>query len=186
MLQDLTANKHCEAALHPFNKLMLSGRIDPEFYAIFLHNQYIMYMELETIATQHSIIDGLYDIRRAYTIKADRDELWIKDKTFPILPVISQYSDHLDHLSKTDPDRLFAHIFARHLGNLNDSQPITKRVPGKGLMFQFIDPEKSKQDIISRVTDELADEVNICYNFMIQTYNEMMNLNVNKQMDIIN
>lgn len=182
-LKDLTYEKHREAETQPFIKILFSGRIDPDYYATFLHNQHPIYEFLEVHAMLHGLLDGLPDIRRAQKIHADYMELWGEDRPHaPILPVVKDYLDYIKQLHETNPQALFAHIYVRHMGDLAGGQMIAKRIPGKGTMYQFEDAEALKAAIRERLTDDMADEANRCFDFAIRMFQEMMTLDMNKQM----
>ena len=38
---------------------------------------------------------------------------------------------------KDDADKLMAHVYVRHMGDLSGGQMIAKRVPGEGRMYKF-------------------------------------------------
>lgn len=181
-LKDLTYEKHKEAETQPFIKVLFSGRIDPRFYATFLHNQHPVYEFLEVNAMLHGLLDGLVDIRRAPKINADYLELWTEEQHAPTLPVVKDYLDYIKNLSETNPQALFAHIYVRHMGDLAGGQMIAKKVPGKGTMYQFEDVDSLKAAIRERLSDDMAEEANRCFDFAIRMFQEMMTLDMNKQM----
>jgi len=175
-LRDLTKEAHTNAERQEFVKILFSGTIDPKLYATFLKNQHPCYELLEVFAMVHGLLNGLPDIRRAPAILSDFQELWSDDDgDAQMLPVVKQYLDHIMSI-KDDPKKLMAHIYVRHMGDLAGGQMISKKVPGSGKMYQFQDPDALKAAIRERISDDMADEAVICFDFATQLFKEMMEL----------
>jgi heme oxygenase len=186
-LRELTAAKHKEAETQPFVKVLFSGKINPDLYATFLFNQHPMYDVLEAFARANGLLDDLPDIRRALKINEDFRELWGNRAERPAdLKVTKDYLDHLKMLATTKPELLMAHVYVRHMGDLAGGQMIAKKVPGSGLMYQFQDPDALKAGIRSRITDELADEANVCFDFATRMFQELMELDIPKTVETAN
>lgn len=183
-LKELTAEKHKSAERQEFVKVMFSGNIHPDFYATFLANQHPVYEYLELHSMLHRIVAGMpVEIRRAPAILEDLQELWTKEDKPVILPVVNDYLDHITKLSNTDPEKLMAHIYVRHMGDLAGGQMIAKRVPGSGKFYQFNDPDTLKTAIRERIDDSLADEANVCFDFAIKLFQQLMELDIPKYKD---
>jgi heme oxygenase len=175
-LRDLTKDAHTNAERQEFVKILFSGTINPKLYATFLKNQHPCYEILEVCAMPHGLLTGLPDIRRAPAILSDFDELWPnQDEKVTILPIVKDYMDHIMSI-KDDPKRLMAHIYVRHMGDLAGGQMIAKKVPGAGRMYQFQDPDALKAAIRERISDDMADEAKVCFEFATQMFKEMMEL----------
>ena len=175
-LRELTKDAHTNAERQEFVKILFSGTINPKLYATFLKNQHPCYEILEVCAMPHGLLTGLPDIRRAPAILSDFDELWPnQDEKVTILPVVKDYMDHIMSI-KDDPKRLMAHIYVRHMGDLAGGQMIAKKVPGAGRMYQFEDPDALKAAIRERISDDMADEAKVCFEFATQMFKEMMEL----------
>jgi len=176
-LKEATKDNHTRAERQPFVKILFSGNVDPTLYAQYLKNQYQCYAILETCAMDHEIFKELPDFRRAPLIDADFKELWGEDnEELPVqLPVIEDYSNYIMSI-KDDPEKLMAHVYVRHLGDLAGGQMISKRVPGHGKYYQFEDADLLKTAIRERINDNMADEANLCFEYAIQLFDEMMTL----------
>ena len=68
-----------------------------------------------------------------------------------------------------------AHIYTRHMGDLSGGQMIRKKIPGKGKLYDFQDPDGLKKAIRERLNDDMADEAKICFEFATKLFQEMMN-----------
>lgn len=178
-LKELTHAKHKAAETQPFVKILFSGKINPDLYATFLFNTHPLYDLLETYAMAFGQLHGLLDIRRAPKINEDFREIWKNRTDRPVdIPMVKDYLDHIKHLAETAPHKLFSHIYVRHMGDLAGGQMISKRVPGSGLYYQFADPDALKAAIRERLTDDMADEANICFDFAARMFEEMMNVDL--------
>jgi len=178
-LKDLTHAKHKEAETQPFVKVLFSGKINPDLYATFLFNTHPLYDLLETYAMALGQLNDLPDIRRAPKINEDFREIWGNRAERPVdLPVVKDYLDHIKHLAETTPEKLFSHIYVRHMGDLAGGQMISKRVPGAGLYYQFADPDALKTAIRERLSDDMAEEANVCFDFAARMFKEMMEVDL--------
>jgi len=176
-LRDLTHEAHKNAERQEFVKILFSGSINPKLYAVFLKNQHPCYEILEVCAMPHLLLHGLPDVRRAPAIHADFEELWDDDVDGKphILPTTEKYIKYILSI-KDDPKRLMAHIYVRHMGDLAGGQMISKKVPGTGRMYQFEDPEALKIAIREKISDDMADEAVVCFEFATQMFKEMLDL----------
>jgi heme oxygenase len=175
-LKDLTHDAHKNAERQEFVKIMFSGNINPKLYATFLKNQHPCYEILEVCAMPHLLLHGLPDIRRAPAILSDFRELWSEaDGEAKILPTTNRYIEYILSI-KDQPDRLMAHIYVRHMGDLAGGQMIAKKVPGAGRLYQFENPEILKMAIRERISDNMADEAKVCFQFATDMFKDMMEL----------
>ena len=69
-----------------------------------------------------------------------------------------------------------AHIYVRHMGDLAGGQMIAAKVPGSGRMYKFENPEVLKMAIRERISDDMADEAKVCFEFATQMFKEMLDL----------
>jgi heme oxygenase len=175
-LKDLTHDAHKNAERQEFVKIMFSGNINPKLYATFLKNQHPCYEILEVCAMPHLLLHGLPDIRRAPAILSDFRELWSEaDGEAKILPTTNRYIEYILSI-KDQPERLMAHIYVRHMGDLAGGQMIAKKVPGAGRLYQFENPEILKMAIRERINDDMANEAKVCFQFATDMFKDMMEL----------
>jgi|TARA_B100000586_G_scaffold251404_1_gene210569 heme oxygenase len=172
-LKELTKDVHGNAERQSFVKVLMSGEIDPELYAMFLANQHPMYDVLEALAGAKGLLNDLPDIRRAPAIHEDYKELWTSDEPAPMLDVTKKYLDHIRGI-QDDEVKLFAHVYTRHMGDLSGGKMIALKVPGEGRLYKFKEPDTLKAKIRERLTDDMADESKICFEFATQTFREML------------
>lgn len=176
-LKELTWEHHKNAERQAFVKEMFAKepQISAERYATYLFNQHPQYNMLEMFAMMHGLFDGMPSLRRAPAIHEDYQELWgeANPNQPPLMPVVKEYMNHLLTI-KDDPEKLMAHVYVRHMGDLSGGQMISKRVPGSGKFYQFDqDHDELKEMIRSRINDDMAEEAKLCFEFATQMFKEL-------------
>lgn len=172
-LKELTWEHHKNAERQAFVKELLGG-ITEERYATFLFNQHPQYNIIEMFAMAQGLLDDL-PIRRAPAIHDDYQELWGigNPNQPPLLPVVKEYMNHVMTI-KDDPEKLMAHIYVRHMGDLSGGQMIAKRVPGEGRVYQFEgDKDQLKEAIRAKTNDSMAEEAKLCFDFATKLFQQM-------------
>ena len=175
-LKELTWNHHQNAERQEFVKVLMSGQINPRFYATYLWNQHKKYDILEAMAGAAGVLDGLPDIRRKNKIEQDFLELWDLDNMPILVDSTGEYVKHMKDLIG-DPDRLMAHVYVLHMGDLSGGQMIRKKVPGAGRMYDF-DTDKAalKEAIRAKTDDSMADEAKWVFESATSLFLELMEL----------
>jgi heme oxygenase len=64
-LKELTADVHAEAESQPFIKSIFAGNVDKDKYTSYLYQLVHVYSLIELLASNHSIFDGIEDLKRA-------------------------------------------------------------------------------------------------------------------------
>lgn len=173
-LKELTWSHHQNAERQAFVKELMSGDITSERYADYLYNQYLMYRELENAAEAHGLFEDLEAVKRTQAILDDFNEIWIALTPPAPKPVTIEYMDHIKSISN-DKDKLMAHLYVRHMGDLSGGQMIAKRVPGSKKFYQFSeDVPALKEKIRSKLDDSMADEAKICFDFAAKLFEQML------------
>lgn len=174
-LKELTAEAHRQAETHPFVKLIFSGNITKEQYARYLLNQQYCYAVLEAFANDAGILDDLPGICRADKIQEDLVELEVDVPDLPTFKVTESVNDYFNHLGtiKDDPQKLLAHIYVRHMGDLFGGQMIAKKVPSSGKFYQFENPDELKTAIRAKLDDSLAEEALVCFSYATKLFDEL-------------
>ena len=170
-LKELTWENHKNAERQTFVKEMFSGNITVERYLDFLHNQHPQYNVLEQFCKLHNLLD----VEIAPKIHQDILELQqnVQGYVPTVYPVVKEYLDYLLTI-KDDVEKLLAHVYVRHMGDLSGGQMIAKRVPGPGNMYKFDeDTEVIKDKIRLRLNDSMAEEAKVCFDFATQLFKEM-------------
>ena len=73
-----------------------------------------------------------------------------------------------------DPQKLMAHIYVRHMGDLTGGQMNRKRSPVEGRYQQFdCDVNEYKDKIRAKCNDDMAAEAKICFDYATELFKEM-------------
>ena len=185
-LKELTWEHHKNAERQEFVKELMSGDITTKRYATFLFNQHPQYNLLEVLSMLHDLLD----LRRGPQIHDDYQELWgeTNPNQPPLLPVVKDYMDHLMTI-KDDPNKLMAHIYVRHMGDLSGGQMIKRKVPGKGTMFEFdtdVPLKEIKDTIRNKTNDDMVEEAQFAFESATKVFQEMMELDIEPYLEQTN
>ena len=127
------------------------------------------------MAMGHGLFNDLPDIMRSKYIMEDFRELWPKDEKPPQHTMATKkYLTHMRSIMD-EPDKLMAHVYVRHMGDLSGGQMIKKKVPGAGKFYDFEgDVKEIKEAIRAKTNDTMADEAKICFDYATELFKDMM------------
>jgi len=182
-LKELTWEHHKQAERQEFVKVILSGKIHPEFYATYLWNQHKKYDLLEALAGAAGLLNNISEVRRKNNIEQDYLELWPYDYPATIVPSVEKYIEYMrDKIS--DPSALMAHVYVLHMGDLSGGQLISKKIPGSGRLYHFDrDIETLKEKIRAKTDDWMADEARVCFDFATELFQDLMELDCERYLE---
>lgn len=170
-LKELTAEKHKEAESQPFIKSIFAGKVDKEQYIDYLYQLLYVYKVLERLADIHGLFNDMENLKRTSEIEKDYSEMI----TFPPYPQVREstenYVTYLNSISH-EPEKLMAHIYVRHMGDLFGGQMLAKLVPGPNNMFVFKDIPYLINKVRSKLDISMADEANKAFQFNIDILKE--------------
>ena len=172
-LKELTWEHHQNAERQEFVKVLMSGKINPNFYATYLWNQHKKYDLMEALAGAHQLLADL-PIHRKQAIEQDFLELWHEKEPPVILPSTNEYIEHMKTIMD-NPDAIMAHIYVHHMGDLSGGQMIKRKVPGEGRMYQFEgDVKEIKEKIRTKIHDGMADEAKYAFTCATKLFQDLM------------
>ena len=174
-LRDITKDLHHEAETTKFAKLLLSGKIEKADYRNYLYQLLAVYDPIEWYAGRQGMFAKMPGLPRLRAIHADFVEL--DDGSYHYLtPATLEYQAYLHKLGN-DPERkhlIKAHLYCRHMGDLNGGQIIKRQVPfTSGKFYEFDDADALKVQIRSELTDDLGDEARIAFEFAIKMMRDL-------------
>lgn len=174
-LRKLTWENHKKAERTKFMQRLLKRNITDYQYYVYLKNQTEAYRTLEYHASLLGMFDfekdDLYPILRTANMLEDVIEIESDGVLThpPILPSVEKYKEYIEEI-KNDEDKLLAHVYVRHMGDLSGGQIIKKLIPGPTRVYDFnADAEDLKNAVRKRLHDGLVDEANKCF-VMVQEF----------------
>lgn len=174
-LRQLTLDNHKRAERSNFIRRLLKREMTPYQYYVYLSNQLLCYYVLESTATDRRMLKGLEKIKRSVNISKDLAELE-REYGFDLVTHLKSTDKYINYINtiSSDPDRLMAHIYVRHMGDLSGGQMIKKLVPGSGLHYQFDeDVNLLKDKIREKLHDGMATEANVCFDMIHEFFEEL-------------
>jgi len=178
-LREITKDLHHEAETTRFAKLLLSGKISKEDYANYLYQLLPIYGPIEFGNRMLGHFANIQGIERLPAIYQDFMELAGPEHKFVWLPQTLAYHDYLVQLTNDLERRhlLKAHLYCRHMGDLNGGLIIKKQVAhiSSGKFYEFANPDQLKVAIRAELTDQLGDEARVAFEWAIKMMRDLYN-----------
>jgi heme oxygenase len=167
-LKELTADKHREAENTPFMKAVFNRTLPKDLWIDWTYQKTLFYGAIEGAAGAHGLLMDLPDIQRAFYLWEDFYEMWDTKTPKPTFrPVVVEYYMYLRSISH-EPDRVMAHFYTWHMGDLFGGQMIKKIVDASHNSLEFDDAQMLKEKIRSKINDSMGDEANIAFDWAIR------------------
>lgn len=178
-LKEITKDLHHEAETTKFAKVLLSGKITKQEYANYLYQMVLIYNIIEIGNKIEGNFINLPGLERTHLIYQDFIELAGVDHSYQWLNTTLEYYNYLLELVRDQSQRakIKAHLYCRHMGDLNGGQIIKKQVAhiSKGRFYDFHNADELKISVRSELTDELGDEARVAFQWAIKMMKELYN-----------
>ena len=181
-IKELVWEEHKNAERQEFVKILMSGEINPELYATYLYNQLNCYVELEKWSNHNGLFRHTPGLQRAENINKDFTKLWTKSEKPVITQSTKEYVEHINTITD-DPEKLYAHIYVRHLGDLSGGQMIARKVPAKKYYDFGANGQEWKRIVKETINNYLGayemnvvPEAKLCFNYATRLFGEMNDL----------
>jgi heme oxygenase len=161
-LREATSALHSKAEKMEFNQRMFRGELSQDEYLNYLIQQSYIFQEIEGRNLPHP------NLKRLDAIHNDITELG--GYTFKISKPTTDYVVYLGDLNQTD---LNAHIYLNYLALAYGGQMMKTKVPGSGKMYDFENMMECVGSIRAIQNDEMADEVNKGFQYIINILDEL-------------
>lgn len=167
-LKDLTLEKHKEAESTPFMKAVFKKTLPSSLWADWTYQKSLFYGTIEGCAGACGLLRDLPDIRRAFYLYLDFQDLWDKNTTRPeYRAVVVDYHNYLLSIG-TDSNRIMPHLYVWHMGDMFGGQMIKKIVPGPHRNLEFQDIGTLMTNIRAKLDDSMANEANLAFDWAIK------------------
>lgn len=169
-LRDLTAASHAAAEDTKFMKAVFAKTLPLDIWADFLYQKWLFYGAIENKASSLGLLKDLDDIRRTLAIYDDYCELTALRGNHAFRQVSKDYQQYI--LSLTDPNKIMAHLYTWHMGDMHGGQMIAKTINTPRRHLDFIDRPELIKKVRAKLDDSMADEANIAFGWAIKIMNE--------------
>lgn len=132
-LRERTRLLHCRAERSGVMRDLLRGRIDPRRYLRLLESLLPVYRALEDGLRRHLELPSLAPFAHPGILRAERlaeDAATLAGRLGPgggALPAGLDYARRIEEVAGSQPERLLAHAYVRHMGDLSGGQ-IVRRI----------------------------------------------------------
>jgi heme oxygenase len=166
-LKDLTAEKHKEAESTPFMKAVFLQTLPSDLWTDFTYQKTLFYGTIEGAAGACGLLRDLPDMRRAFYLYMDFVEMNKDNVQHEYNKVARAYHDYLLSINK-DADKVMAHLYTWHMGDLFGGQMIKKIVDAPHRALEFDDMKLLMTNIRAKLNDNMADEANVAFEWAIK------------------
>jgi len=166
-LKDLTAAKHAEAESTPFMKAVFAKTLPFDLWVDWTYQKWLFYGAIEGAAGANRLLGDLPDLRRAFYLAMDYQEMNGNNPRHEFRPVVIDYYNYLLSISK-DPNKIMAHLYTWHMGDMFGGQMIKKIVPGAHRNLEFEDARTLMTNIRAKLDDSMGDEANVAFDWAIR------------------
>lgn len=167
-LKEFTAEKHKEAESTLFMKSVFAKTLPMNLWADWTYQKTLFYGAIEGAAGANRLLSDLPDLRRAFYLYLDFDEMWDKNTPRPTFrPVVVEYYNYLLSIGK-DPDKIMAHLYTWHMGDLFGGQMIKKIVDAPHRSLDFTDAKTLMTNIRGKLNDSMGEEANVAFDWAIR------------------
>lgn len=165
-LKDLTSAKHAEAESTPFMKAVFAKTLPFDLWVDWTYQKWLFYGAIEGAAGANRLLGDLPDLRRAFYLFMDYNEMNTDRKKHEFRPITIDYYNYLISIAN-DPDKIMAHLYTWHMGDMFGGQMIKKIVPGAHRNLEFEDTRTLITNIRAKLDDSMGDEANVAFDWAI-------------------
>jgi heme oxygenase len=166
-LKDLTSAKHAEAESTPFMKAVFAKTLPFDLWVDWTYQKWLFYGAIEGAAGANRLLGDLPDLRRAFYLFMDYNEMNVERKKHEFRPIAIDYYKYLISIAN-DPNKIMAHLYTWHMGDMFGGQMIKKIVPGAHRNLEFEDARTLITNIRAKLDDSMGDEANIAFDWAIR------------------
>jgi len=171
-LKELTRDKHAAAEGTRFMKAVFDQTLPMSLWIDYTYQKHLWYREIETQAKKFGLIDGLPGIERADLIAKDYKEMMTgKLSEYHVYKEITK--DYVSYIRKLDdPQRVLAHLYTWHMGDLFGGQMIKKIIDAPHSHLDFENAKDLMFVLRGMLDDSMADEANVAFDWAIKILGE--------------
>lgn len=170
-LKELTLHQHRAAEQTRFMQAVIQKQLPTEVWTDFIFQKTLIYKGLEGLAGAYCGCNQVPDLYRAFLLYQDFKEL-SHNQQYNFKKSTLEYYDYIQTLAG-HPNRIMAHVYVWHMGDLFGGQMIRRLTPGSNLALQFDNKDTLVAFIRSKCDDSMAEEANLAFEYAIKIMNEL-------------
>jgi heme oxygenase len=177
-LKELTKDSHTAAEKTPFMKSVFKGTMTQDIWADWTYQKSLFYNAIESSADAAVLLIGMHDLRRTFLLLSDYKAMVKTDTVTYYKKSVLDYYQYIMNLYP-NRDRIMAHLYVWHMGDLHGGQMIKKVLPFSHKNLEFDRPDSLKSMIRQQLDDSMAEEANVAFNWAIRMmgeYDEQFNI----------
>lgn len=166
-LKDLTKDKHAAAESTAFMKAVFASKMPMTVWVDYTFQKALWYNAIEEQAERMGLLKDLQGIKRSQLIMQDyyaMEKPLASYNTFAA--VTKDYTSYVRALQ--DPKKVLAHLYTWHMGDMFGGQMIKKMIDAPHSHLEFENTKELIESMRPMLTDDLADEANIAFEWAIK------------------
>lgn len=173
-LKDLTAAKHELAEQTKFMRAVFDKVMPKDVWTDFTYQKWLWYATIESKAAKMGLITEMHEICRSELIYNDFCNMNPSLSTnYVFKQSTREYNEYLQSIS--DPAKIMAHLYTWHMGDMYGGQMISKIIDAPHTHLIFNDRLNLISQVRAKLTDSMADEANIAFDWAIRIMSEYDN-----------
>lgn len=165
-LKELTAQKHTEAESTKFMQAVFARNLPIDLWIDWTYQRSHFYGFIEGAAGINGLLDDLPGINRSFLLYQDFREMNRDNTQYKFRKPVVDYREYLMSIAN-DPNKIMAHVYTWHMGDMFGGQAIKKIVPGSHKSLEFKDAKMLIERIRTKLDDSMADEANLAFDWAI-------------------
>jgi heme oxygenase len=170
-LKDLTKDSHTAAEKTKFMKAVFKNQMPAEIWTDWLYQKSLFYNAIESCADSAGLLIGMSDLKRTFALLSDYRSMFDTYTRPSYRKTTLNYYQYIMNLYP-DRDRIMAHLYVWHMGDLHGGQMIKKIVAGSHRSLEFDRRDTLITLVRQQLDDSMAAEANIAFDWAIQLMNE--------------
>ena len=166
-LKELTADSHAAAENTKFMKAVFAKTLPHDTWADWTLQKSLFYGAIEGAAGANRLLGDLPDLRRAFYLNMDYNEMIEGKLRHAYRPVVVEYYNYILSISN-EPNKIMAHLYTWHMGDMFGGQMIKQLAPGPHRNLEFEDAHTLITNIRAKLDDSMGDEANVAFDWAIR------------------
>jgi heme oxygenase len=166
-LKELTAEKHQAAETTPFMKAVFAKTLPADVWADWTYQKWLFYGAIEGAAGANRLLGDLPDLRRTFYLAMDYAEMNKDNPRHQFRPIVIEYYNYLLSIAN-DPNKIMAHLYTWHMGDMFGGQMIKKIVDAPHRNLEFADARTLMTNVRAKLDDSMGEEANVAFDWAIR------------------